>query len=60
MTQPLLSAGILDPIGMPKRFAKAMRFLTTDFEAESEHLVGSGIFSAEGDGAVGRYGHRSA
>ncbi|HMA88636.1 MAG TPA: GTP cyclohydrolase I FolE [Burkholderiales bacterium] len=36
----------------PKRFAKAMRFLTGGYEAEPEDVVGDGIFEAEGDGAV--------
>jgi len=36
----------------PKRFAKAMRFLTGGYEAEPEDVVGGGIFDAEGDGVV--------
>lgn len=41
--------GLLDT---PKRFAKAMRFLTEGYEREAEDAVGSGIFPAEGDGVV--------
>lgn len=36
----------------PKRFAKAMRFLTGGYESEPQEVVGDGIFEAEGDGAV--------
>jgi GTP cyclohydrolase I len=36
----------------PKRFAKAMRFLTGGYEAEPADVVGNGIFAAEGDGVV--------
>jgi GTP cyclohydrolase I len=36
----------------PKRFAKAMRFLTGGYEAEPEEVVGGGIFEAEGEGMV--------
>jgi len=36
----------------PERYAKAMRFLTSGYESEPEDVVGSGIFSAEGDGVV--------
>ena len=36
----------------PGRYAKAMRFLTSGYESEPEDVVGSGIFSAEGDGVV--------
>src|SRR3954471_22191726 len=42
-------AGLLDT---PKRFAKAMRFLTGGYEAEPEDVVGGGIFEAEGEGVV--------
>jgi len=38
--------------GTPKRYAKAMRFLTGGYEAEPEDVVGGGIFDAEGDGVV--------
>ena len=41
--------GLLDT---PKRFAKAMRFLTAGYECEPEEVVGGGIFEAEGDGVV--------
>jgi len=36
----------------PKRFAKAMRFLTGGYEVEPEDVVGRGIFDAEGEGVV--------
>ena len=36
----------------PKRFAKAMRFLTAGYEAEPGDVIGGGIFDAEGDGVV--------
>jgi GTP cyclohydrolase IA len=36
----------------PARFAKALRFLTSGYEAEPEDVVGRGIFAAEGDGVV--------
>jgi GTP cyclohydrolase IA len=36
----------------PQRFAAAMRFLTSGYEAEPEDVVGSGIFDAEGEGVV--------
>jgi len=36
----------------PERYAKAMRFLTSGYESEPEDVVGSGIFSAEGEGVV--------
>ena len=36
----------------PKRFARAMRFLTGGYEAEPEDVVGGGIFEAEGEGVV--------
>ena len=42
-------AGLLET---PKRFAKAMRFLTGGYEAEPEDVVGGGIFQAEGEGVV--------
>src|ERR1051326_141598 len=42
-------AGLADT---PKRFAGAMRFLTSGYEAEPEDVVGSGIFEAEGEGVV--------
>ena len=38
--------------GTPARFARAMRFLTSGYEAEPEEVVGGGLFPAEGDGAV--------
>lgn len=41
--------GLLDT---PKRFASAMRFLTSGYEAEPQDVVGEGIFAAEGEGAV--------
>ena len=41
--------GLLDT---PKRFAKAMRFLTSGYELEPRDVVGEGIFAAEGEGAV--------
>jgi len=36
----------------PERYAKAMRFLTSGYQSEPEDVVGSGIFSAEGEGVV--------
>ena len=36
----------------PERYAKAMRFLTSGYESEPEDVVGSGVFSAEGEGVV--------
>lgn len=36
----------------PERFAKAMRFLTSGYEAEPVDVVGGGIFPAEGQGVV--------
>jgi GTP cyclohydrolase I len=36
----------------PERFAKAMRFLTSGYEAEPRDVVGNGIFAAEGEGVV--------
>ena len=36
----------------PQRFAKAMRFLTSGYDAEPEEVVGNGIFAAEGEGVV--------
>jgi GTP cyclohydrolase I len=36
----------------PKRFAKAMRFLTSGYELDPESVVGNGVFAAEGDGVV--------
>jgi len=36
----------------PERFAAALRFLTSGYEAEPEDVVGSGIFDAEGEGVV--------
>ena len=39
-------------VDTPKRFAKALRFLTSGYEAEPHDVVGGGIFAAEGDGAV--------
>ena len=36
----------------PQRFAAAMRFLTSSYEAEAEAVVGSGISDAEGEGVV--------
>jgi GTP cyclohydrolase I len=41
--------GLLDT---PRRFAKAMRFLTGGYSLEPADVVGSGIFPAEGEGAV--------
>jgi GTP cyclohydrolase IA len=42
-------AGLADT---PQRFAKAMRHLTSGYEAEPRDVVGSGIFPAEGEGMV--------
>jgi GTP cyclohydrolase I len=39
-------------IETPKRFASALRFLTSGYETEPEDVVGGGIFPAEGDGVV--------
>ncbi|HJQ61246.1 MAG TPA: GTP cyclohydrolase I FolE [Burkholderiales bacterium] len=39
-------------IQTPKRFAKAMRFLTSGYHSDLERVVGNGIFAAEGKGAV--------
>ena len=39
-------------VDTPKRFAKALRFLTSGYEAEPRDVVGEGIFAAEGHGAV--------
>ena len=36
----------------PKRFAKAMRALTTGYEGDAASVVGNGIFPAEGEGVV--------
>ena len=36
----------------PARYARAMRFLTSGYEAEPRDVVGSGIFPAEGEGVV--------
>jgi GTP cyclohydrolase I len=36
----------------PKRFAKAMRFLTSGYETDPRSVVGNGVFDAEGDGIV--------
>jgi GTP cyclohydrolase I len=36
----------------PKRFAKAMRALTSGYEGDPASVVGNGIFPAEGEGAV--------
>jgi GTP cyclohydrolase I len=36
----------------PARYAKAMRFLTSGYEAEPRDVVGNGIFPAEGEGVV--------
>lgn len=36
----------------PARYAKAMRFLTSGYEAEPRDVVGDGIFPAEGEGVV--------
>ena len=36
----------------PKRFAKAMRFLTGGYELDPADVVGNGIFDAEGEGVV--------
>ena len=36
----------------PKRFANAVRFLTSGYESEPEDVVGGGVFEAEGDGVV--------
>jgi GTP cyclohydrolase IA len=42
-------AGLADT---PKRFAKAMRFLTSGYDADVESVVGEGLFAAEGEGVV--------
>ena len=42
-------AGLLQT---PKRFARAMRFLTSGYELDVEAVVGGGIFPAEGEGLV--------
>ena len=36
----------------PKRYAKAMRYLTGGYESDVETVVGHGVFQAEGDGVV--------
>lgn len=36
----------------PKRFAKAMRFLTSGYQSSLKSAIGSGIFPAEGEGVV--------
>ena len=36
----------------PARYAKAMRFLASGYEAEPRDVVGNGIFPAEGEGVV--------
>jgi len=36
----------------PKRYAKAMRYLTGGYESDVENVVGNGVFQAEGDGVV--------
>ena len=36
----------------PRRFAKAMRYLTEGYEAEPRDVVGTGLFPAEGEGMV--------
>ena len=36
----------------PKRFAKAMRFLTSGYALEPRDVIGEGVFAAEGDGVV--------
>ena len=36
----------------PKRFAAAMRFLTSGYELDVEAVVGGGIFASEGEGLV--------
>ncbi len=41
--------GLLDT---PKRYAKAMRYLTGGYESDVESVVGDGVFEAEGDGVV--------
>ncbi len=42
-------AGLADT---PKRFAKALRSLTSGYEADLESVVGHGLFEAEGEGTV--------
>ncbi|MCI3951921.1 MAG: folE [Burkholderiales bacterium] len=39
-------------IQTPKRFAKAMRFLTSGYQSDLQRVVGNGVFAAEGKGAV--------
>jgi GTP cyclohydrolase IA len=39
-------------LARPRRFAEAMRFLTSGYEAEPLDVVGRGIFPAEGQGVV--------
>jgi len=36
----------------PKRYAKAMRYLTGGYASDLETVVGNGVFQAEGDGVV--------
>jgi GTP cyclohydrolase I len=36
----------------PKRFAKAMRALTSGYEGDPASVVGNGVFAAEGEGVV--------
>jgi GTP cyclohydrolase I len=36
----------------PKRFAKAMRFLTSGYQSDLERVLGDGVFAAEGEGVV--------
>ena len=36
----------------PKRFAQAMRFLTSGYDSDPESVVGGGIFPAEGEGEI--------
>jgi GTP cyclohydrolase I len=42
-------AGLLQT---PKRFATAMRFLTSGYELDVEAVVGDGVFPAQGEGQV--------
>jgi GTP cyclohydrolase I len=36
----------------PQRFAEALRFLTSGYQADPEQVIGRGVFAAEGEGTV--------